>query len=45
MVREDRDPFYFVFTCACVFDKNPKTPKLCPMADDAITQGGTVAQW
>ena len=24
----------------CVVGKNPKTPKLSPMADDAITQAG-----
>ena len=32
--------FCLAFALACVVSKNPKTPKLSPMADDAITQGG-----
>ena len=34
----ERTCFAFIFTCVVV--KNPKTPKLSPMADDAITRSG-----
>ena len=40
MAREDRERICFVFAFACVVGKNPKTAKLSPMADDAITRGG-----
>ena len=39
-VREDCERICFAFTFACVVGKNPKTPKLNPMADDAITRVG-----
>ena len=38
--RKDRGCIGFAFAFACVVGKNPKTPNLSPMADDAITQGG-----
>ena len=39
--REDRKRiFCFAFSFTCVVRKNPKTPKMSPMADDAITRGG-----
>ena len=34
-VRKDRERIYF----ACVVGKNPNTPNLSPMADNAITRG------
>ena len=37
--RDDRGRICFAFTFACVVDKNPKTPKLSPIADDTITRG------
>ena len=37
--HEDRERIYFVFAFACVVGKNPNTPKLSPIADDAITRG------
>ena len=40
MVHDDSEPVGFAFVFACVVGKNPKTPKLSPMADDAITRGG-----
>ena len=39
-VHEDHERICFAFAFACVVVKNPKTPKLHPMADDAITRGG-----
>ena len=39
-VNEDPQCICFVFAFACVVGKNPKTPKLNPMADNAITRGG-----
>ena len=39
-VREDRGRICFAFVFACVVGKNPKTPNLSPMADNAITRGG-----
>ena len=38
--RKDCERIYYAFAFACVVGKNPKTPKLSPMAEDAITQGG-----
>ena len=42
--REDHElfcfGFSFLFSFACVVGKILKTPKLSPMADDAITRGG-----
>ena len=38
--RKDRGRIGFAFVFACVVGKNPKTPDLKPMADDAITLGG-----
>ena len=40
MAHEDRGRTGFVFVLAYVVGKNPKTPNLSPMADDAITWGG-----
>ena len=40
MVCEDRERICFAFISACVVGKNPKTPKLSPMADDTMTRGG-----
>ena len=37
---KDCERVCFAFIFACVVGKIPKTPKLSPMADDAITQGG-----
>ena len=37
--REDRGHICFKFVFACVVGKDPKTPKLNPMADDAIYMG------
>ena len=37
MAHEDRGRICFACVFACVIDKNPKTPNLSPMADDAIT--------
>ena len=39
MTREDCERICFAFSVVCVGGKNLKTPKLSPMADDAITQG------
>ena len=39
MVCED-ERICFAFVFACMVGKNPKTPKLSPMADNAITPGG-----
>ena len=38
--REDRERICFAFAFAFVVSKNPKTPKLSPMADKAIARGG-----
>ena len=35
-----RERICFAFSLECVVGKNPKTPKLSPMADDTVTQGG-----
>ena len=40
MACEDHGRTCFAFVFACVVGKNPDTPNLNPMADDAITQGG-----
>ena len=40
MVREDCGRILFVRVSACVVGKNPNTPNLSPMADEAITQEG-----
>ena len=40
MACEDRGRIGFAFVFACMVGKNQKTPKLSPMADDAITQKG-----
>ena len=40
MARKDRERIGFAFVFVCVVGKNPKTPKLSPIADDAITRGG-----
>ena len=40
MASEDCERICFLFVFACVVNKNPKTPKLSPMAGDAITRGG-----
>ena len=40
MEREDRGHICFELICTCVVGKNPKTPNLNPMADDAVTWGG-----
>ena len=37
MAGKDRGRFGFASIFACVVSKNQKTPKLNPMADDAIT--------
>ena len=42
MLRSWTHLFYVCF-CVCGL-QNPKTPNLSPMADDAITQGGTWGQ-
>ena len=39
-VREDRESISVEVASACVVGKNKKTPKLSPMADDAIKRGG-----
>ena len=39
MAREDHEHICFVYSLASVVGKNPKSPKLSPMADNAITQG------
>ena len=39
-VRKDHGRICFEVIFACVVGKNPNTPNLSPMADDAITQGG-----
>ena len=39
VVCEDRERICFAFVFACVVGKNLKTPKLSPLADDAITRG------
>ena len=38
--RKDRERICCAFAFVCVIGKNLKTPKLSPMADDAITRGG-----
>ena len=38
--REDHENICFAFVFACVGVKNPKTPKLSPMAENSITWGG-----
>ena len=38
--EENRKRICIAFAFACVVDKNPKTPKLSPIADNAITRGG-----
>ena len=40
MASEDRGRICFACAFACVVGKNPKTPNLSSMADDAITRGG-----
>ena len=40
MAREDREHICLAFIFGCVVGKSPKTPKLSPTADDAITRGG-----
>ena len=40
LVRNDRERICFVFALPWVVSKNPKSPKLSPMADNAITRGG-----
>ena len=39
MACENCGGFCFVFVFACVVVKNPRTPNLSPMADNAITRG------
>ena len=38
--HEDCGCICFAFVSACVDSKNPNTPNLSPIADDAITRGG-----
>ena len=38
--RKDHGRIWFAFVFACVVGKNPKTPNLSPMADDAIMRSG-----
>ena len=38
MARKDRRRIDFMFVFAYVVGKNPKTPKLSPMAKEAITR-------
>ena len=40
MGREDCEHICFAIIFACVVGKNPKTPKLSPVADNAIARGG-----
>ena len=40
IAREDCERICLSFIFACVVGKNPKTPKLSPMTDNAITRGG-----
>ena len=40
MVRTDRGRICIVLAFVCMVSKNPKTPNLSPMANDAITRGG-----
>ena len=40
MVCEDGERIDFAFVVVCMVGKNPKTPKLSPMTDYAITRGG-----
>ena len=42
LLAPERERICFAFTFACVVVKNRKILKLIPMADDAITRGGTV---
>ena len=39
MAREDCERVCFVLIFTCVVKKTPKTSKLSPVADDAVTQG------
>ena len=39
-MRKDCGCFCFAYVFVCVVGKNPKTPNLRPMADDAITRDG-----
>ena len=38
--NENHEHICFAFAFVCVVGKNPKTPILSPMADNAITRGG-----
>ena len=40
--RDDHGRILLTFVSACVVGKNRNTPNLSPMADNAITRGGTV---
>ena len=40
LAHEDSGRLGFAFVFVCMGGKNPKTLKLSPRADDAITQGG-----
>ena len=40
MAQEDGERICLASSFACVISKNLKTPKLSPMADEAITRGG-----
>ena len=40
MSRKDHERICFSFIFTCAVGKNPKTPKLSPMAVNAITRGG-----
>ena len=40
MARKDRGRILFAFVSTCVVGKNPNTPNLSSMADDAITRSG-----
>ena len=44
MVRKDHKGVCFTFIFVCVVGQKTKTPKLSPMADDTITQGGIGGQ-
>ena len=39
MASDDRDHICFAIALVFGVGKNQQTPKLCPMADGAITQG------
>ena len=43
--NENREHICFAFVFACVVSKNPKTPILSSMADNAITRGGIQEVW